>query len=89
MGLNDSFDNVRNQILVMDPLPSINKVYAMVMRVEKQRQVHINFGESVESSVLLAKSAGQSANTYNRFCTYCNTPGHLVETCFKKNGYPK
>ncbi|XP_010260889.1 PREDICTED: uncharacterized protein LOC104599848 [Nelumbo nucifera] len=106
MGLNYSFDNVRNQILVMDPLPSINKVYAMVMRVEKQRQVHINFGESVDSSALLAKSVGQSANTYSqasnrsnfkkkegknngdRFCTYCNTPGHFVETCFKKNGYP-
>lgn len=35
MGLNDEFDNVRNQILVMDPLPSVNKAYSLILRVEK------------------------------------------------------
>ncbi|KAJ0101643.1 hypothetical protein Patl1_06341 [Pistacia atlantica] len=31
MGLNDSFDHVRNQILVMDPLPIINKAHSMIL----------------------------------------------------------
>lgn len=35
MGLNDTFDNIRNQVLVMDPLPSVNKAYSMLLRVEK------------------------------------------------------
>ncbi|KAK4411628.1 Retrovirus-related Pol polyprotein from transposon RE1 [Sesamum angolense] len=39
MGLDDSFDGIRNQILVMDPFPSINKAYSMVLRVERQRMV--------------------------------------------------
>lgn len=30
IGLNDVYDSVRNQILVMDPLPSVNKAYSMV-----------------------------------------------------------
>ncbi|KAL0383079.1 UNVERIFIED_CONTAM: hypothetical protein Scaly_0595200 [Sesamum calycinum] len=40
MGLDDSYDNIRNQILVMDPFPSVNKAYSMVLRVERQRMVH-------------------------------------------------
>ena len=37
MGINDSFDHIQNQIMLMDPLPSVNKAYSMVLRVEKQR----------------------------------------------------
>lgn len=36
MGLNESYDTVRSQILVLDPLPSVNKVYSMVIRVENK-----------------------------------------------------
>ncbi|XP_019053042.1 PREDICTED: uncharacterized protein LOC104595553 isoform X2 [Nelumbo nucifera] len=56
MGLNDTYDNIRNQILVMDPLPSINKAYSMVLRVEKQREVHGSYNDNIESNALLAKT---------------------------------
>ncbi|KAL0408393.1 UNVERIFIED_CONTAM: hypothetical protein Sradi_1773700 [Sesamum radiatum] len=32
-GQNESFDNIRNQILVLDPLPHVNKAYSMVLRL--------------------------------------------------------
>ena len=35
MHLNDSYDAIRGQILLMDPLPSVNKAYSMIQRVEK------------------------------------------------------
>ena len=35
MGLNDSFFTVRAQILLMDPLPSINKVFSLIIQEEK------------------------------------------------------
>lgn len=35
MGLNDAYDSIRGQILLMEPLPSANKAYSMVLRVEK------------------------------------------------------
>ncbi|KAK4411616.1 cytochrome [Sesamum angolense] len=40
-GLNSEYDNIRSRILVTEPRPSINKAYSIVLRVEKQRQIHI------------------------------------------------
>lgn len=33
-GLNDNFSVVKSQVLLMEPLPSINKVYSMVVQEE-------------------------------------------------------
>lgn len=33
MGLSDYYDNMRNQILITEPLPSVNKAYSMVLKV--------------------------------------------------------
>ncbi|KHN19102.1 hypothetical protein glysoja_045934, partial [Glycine soja] len=32
MGLNDNFDGVRSQILLMDPLPNVTRVFSMVIQ---------------------------------------------------------
>ncbi|KAL0433770.1 UNVERIFIED_CONTAM: hypothetical protein Slati_2711300 [Sesamum latifolium] len=45
-GLNESYDNIRNQILMLDPLPHVNKAYSMVLRVERQRQVNLGIIDS-------------------------------------------
>lgn len=37
IGLNESYDNIKIQILLMDSLPSINEAYSMILRVKKQR----------------------------------------------------
>ncbi|KAL0291228.1 UNVERIFIED_CONTAM: hypothetical protein Sangu_2541100 [Sesamum angustifolium] len=47
MGLSEEFDNVRQQILVMESMPSINKAYSMVASVGKQRMVHLVSSENV------------------------------------------
>lgn len=39
VGLNDNYDSIRGQILVLDPLPSVNKAYSMILRVEKHKVV--------------------------------------------------
>ena len=39
MGLNDSYANVRSQILITEPLPGINKVYSLILQEEKRRQI--------------------------------------------------
>ncbi|KAK4383719.1 hypothetical protein Sango_2750200 [Sesamum angolense] len=42
MGLSDAYDRIRNQILLVDPLPSIGKAYSAILRVEKKKEIHSN-----------------------------------------------
>ncbi|KAL0374194.1 UNVERIFIED_CONTAM: hypothetical protein Sradi_3335100 [Sesamum radiatum] len=40
MGLDESFEGIRNQILMIEPLPNVSKAYAIVLRVERQREAN-------------------------------------------------
>lgn len=42
MGLNDTYAQIRGQILLMDPLPSVNKIFSLVIQEERQRDVGMN-----------------------------------------------
>ncbi|XP_057975245.1 uncharacterized protein LOC131162654 [Malania oleifera] len=39
MGLNDSFSGIRGHLLMMDPLPTINKAFSLLLQDEGQRQL--------------------------------------------------
>ncbi|KAL0313533.1 UNVERIFIED_CONTAM: Retrovirus-related Pol polyprotein from transposon RE1 [Sesamum radiatum] len=94
MGLTDVFDNVRHQLLVMDPVPSINKAYAMVQSVEKKKQVHMELSESTENAALFVKGGNKfekkkyAADKKSQYCAHCDRTGHSKETCFKLHGTP-
>ncbi|KAL4554281.1 hypothetical protein LXL04_037617 [Taraxacum kok-saghyz] len=64
IGLNDVYDNLRNQILVLDPLPSVHKAYSMALRVEKQREIQINFASPTDMSAMFVKTS--SSNNFKR-----------------------
>ncbi|CAJ2656718.1 unnamed protein product [Trifolium pratense] len=51
-GLNDNFDSVRAQILLMHPLPAINRIFSMVIQQER----HYNSIHCDESKVLVNAS---------------------------------
>ncbi|KAG8657892.1 hypothetical protein MANES_03G091160v8 [Manihot esculenta] len=65
MGLGDEYDNVKNQILLQDPLPSINKAYSMIMSVEKQREVQIDSTSSSETAAVILARRNFSGNRSN------------------------
>ncbi|KAL4583316.1 hypothetical protein LXL04_007886 [Taraxacum kok-saghyz] len=77
MGLNDTYASLRNQILALDPLPSVYKAYSMALSVEKQREVQINFANPTKVSAMLAKASNNK-----------NVTGHNKDICFKIHGYP-
>ncbi|KAL0314937.1 UNVERIFIED_CONTAM: hypothetical protein Sangu_2338100 [Sesamum angustifolium] len=103
MGLNDSFDNIRNQILVLEPLPHVNKAYSMVLHVERQRQVNSEFAEIGEQSAMQVRTFEpkykSGSKTFDRrkhivdkrgmVCEHCHKIGHDRGTCFKLNGTPE
>ncbi|XP_061345104.1 uncharacterized protein LOC133290959 [Gastrolobium bilobum] len=43
MGLNDSFSSIRAQILLMEPLPQLSRVFSLVIQEERQRQITPSF----------------------------------------------
>ncbi|KAG8643955.1 hypothetical protein MANES_11G086565v8 [Manihot esculenta] len=79
MGLNHQYENVSNQILLLDSLPSASKAYGMVQNVEKQKEIQVTFPESSDITT----------NKADRYCDFCQTSGHLKEKCFKLHGYPE
>ncbi|XP_030964928.1 cysteine-rich receptor-like protein kinase 6 [Quercus lobata] len=96
MGLNDSYAQVRAQILLMDPLPFINKVYSLLIQEERHCIMGNNSGPHVESSTLVTELSSSSGNK-NKMnskgkekhgCNHCGMMGHVVEKCYKIHGYP-
>lgn len=96
MGLNDSYAALRAQILLISPLPSMNKVFSLVIQEEQQRSAGI-LPTSVESVTLAASSDNSKKATQVRnkkkegqrpICSHCGVKGHVVDRCYKIHGYP-
>ena len=87
MGVNDAFSQVRTQILLMDPLPSVNKAYSLFIQEEMQR--FVTNSVRVESTVLATKSSGNNPKGKERpLYTHCGKLGHTVNKCYKLHGFP-
>ena len=56
MGLSDSYSQIKGQILLMDSLQSINKVYSLLIQEERQRNVG-NSNVHIESTDLVVKGS--------------------------------
>lgn len=52
MGLHESYSTVRGQILLMEPLPTINKVFSLLVQEERQRTL---FLQSMSLKLLLLR----------------------------------
>jgi hypothetical protein len=90
MGLNDSFSHIRGQILLIDHLPPINRVFALL---------GISVGYfSHNSATMMSKVSSSSPNNRSGktqtshkvkpTCSHCGIVGHSVEKCYRVHGYP-
>ncbi|KAF7835734.1 uncharacterized protein G2W53_010593 [Senna tora] len=100
MGLNPIYDVVRTEILNLDSLPTVNKVFVMVATDESQREINMAYSSSTEGASAMMARSGQSKNEgvnskkkdsskKDKFCDHCNMNGHTRDTCFKIHGYPE
>ncbi|KAG8637483.1 hypothetical protein MANES_15G127302v8 [Manihot esculenta] len=94
MGLNEAFGSVRDQVLGMDSLSTVNKAYSMVVKFESQREILESMNDDSESLALLNKNQTQNLFRPRRYeikkghCTFRNMDGHTRKGCFKLIGYP-
>lgn len=58
-GLNDGFSAIRSQILLQEPLPSVNKIYSLMLQEERQRLLVILTPNPTEGSALVASQSSQ------------------------------
>ncbi|PKI65410.1 hypothetical protein CRG98_014149 [Punica granatum] len=93
MGLNSEFGMVRSNILSLDTLHSLNKIYYMVIHEERQKIVAHGHESGPEAVVYYVKE-GHGTNqldTHSRgrpHCDYCDRMGHTRNTCWKLHGKP-
>jgi hypothetical protein len=89
-GLNAEFNVVKSQILLLDPLPPMSKIFSMVLQFERQNcsSTLVDSKALVNASQSGNPRSGSSAYGSKRQCTYCHKPNHTVENCFKKHGVP-
>jgi len=73
----DPFSAVRSQILLMDPFPSIQRIYNIVHQEEKQQEINFRPFPAVESAALKTSKAPSR-----------NKHGHTLATCYQIHGFP-
>ncbi|XP_019056990.1 PREDICTED: uncharacterized protein LOC109116288 [Tarenaya hassleriana] len=96
-GLNDSYESIRGQIIMLDPLPDLEKTYNLIIQHEQQRMIKIPnvndshvFQASVNpaENVVAAVSGGNFRPRQRPLCTHYRLYGHMVKKCYKLHGYP-
>ncbi|XP_028088711.1 uncharacterized protein LOC114289243 [Camellia sinensis] len=96
-GLNVEFDPIRNRVLGMDVLPSLQVAFAYVQNEESHHSAMLP-PTSIDRSTLLSAPSRDGASLPlpsshpsgkdNLFCDYCRRPRHTHETCWKLHGTP-
>ncbi|KAL2239042.1 UNVERIFIED_CONTAM: Retrovirus-related Pol polyprotein from transposon RE2 [Sesamum indicum] len=101
MGLHEIFDHERSQLLMQDPLPTLERAFAMLFTVENQRQVNTEVG-ALPQQMAYQFTSKDGRNSGDRFqnkkrtyvdrrtlsCTHCHKTGHTSDTCFQIYGVP-
>nr|KYP44652.1 hypothetical protein KK1_033863 [Cajanus cajan] len=90
-GLNEEFDVVRTQILMMEPFPNVNKALSLVLQHERR----IGSNNNVEEQTFVGAMEGRTSfgrgkggfksygfgNKGNfKLCSFCGKTGHTVDT---------
>jgi hypothetical protein len=88
MGLNDSYSHICGQHLLIDPLPTMNKVFSLIIQEERQRMIKsasVNHN-LFQNNVALVSRSLISSNTNRNLkqflkkdcptCSHCGIIGH-------------
>ncbi|XP_076904645.1 uncharacterized protein LOC143560163 [Bidens hawaiensis] len=95
VGLNPNYNMIRSNILMMQPLPSIDRAYGILIQDEKQREIHTTTTDLIASSASMHAntagpvSGGSAKNRRTLVCTHCKRNGMSVRKCYKLIGFPK
>ncbi|KAM5550166.1 hypothetical protein ABKV19_001222 [Rosa sericea] len=96
MGLNEGFAQIRSNIISLDPLPTLNKAYAMVLRQEKQVEATAGkSGSMTKASAFAVKrpekfeKQEKSAQSFSRDSQFMGGENKYCEKCNMTNHYTR
>ncbi|XP_020527272.1 uncharacterized protein LOC110007857 [Amborella trichopoda] len=91
MGLNDSCELVRANILLMEPLPPVFKAYSLVLQEERQRDIHLIAPNTEAVAFVITKqsSSKKGGTRPPLHYDFCHKDNHTKDRCYKLIGYPK
>lgn len=84
------FGVLRSNILSIEPLPNLNKVYSIVLREERQQNLSpdMELSHPTEAAVFKAKAAARTQSGNRPKCAHCQKLGHKKSRRFELIGYP-
>ncbi|XP_070029687.1 uncharacterized protein [Nicotiana sylvestris] len=88
MGLNESYGNVRSNILARRPVFTINEAYVIVPQEENRRTLSVVDIQRDPLTMLARRTQGFKPKGIGLICEHCGYKGHLKENCYKIIGYP-
>ncbi|KAK4275938.1 hypothetical protein QN277_018948 [Acacia crassicarpa] len=92
-GLSDRFGTVKSQIMLVDPLPNINRVFSLVTQQERELGFQPPETITLFNKASVSRSNSQNASRPNpsvsgKMCTFCGKARHTEATCYRKHGFP-
>ncbi|RVW36121.1 hypothetical protein CK203_079639 [Vitis vinifera] len=92
VGLRPDLEPVRDQILGSSSVPSLDDVFARLLRISSTQT--LPFDSTSDSSVLVSQTSSRGGRSGTRgrgqspHCTYCNKLGHTRDRCYQLHGRP-
>ena len=102
MGLNESYAETRGQILMIDPLPPISKMFNLVVQEERKRSIgsrspslvdSLSFNTLSSASLLPTLATTVMPFSFGKLrrerplCSHCGIARHIVNQCYKLHCY--
>ncbi|KAF5461549.1 hypothetical protein F2P56_017636 [Juglans regia] len=88
MGLNETYDGIRGQIIIMSPMPSLDKAFSLVLQEERQRQARVAILPAAESCALAAShNQTKKKDKSDLTCYNCGKAGHTKDKCYRLIGF--
>ncbi|CAN1146609.1 Retrovirus-related Pol polyprotein from transposon TNT 1-94 [Linum perenne] len=82
-GLNEAFDVVRSQLLLMDPLPDILTAFKCAVQLERQMKGVLPVQSMESMAMATGYNARAKAAVKGLFCRYCKKDNHVIENCYR------
>lgn len=94
MGLNESYDGIRGQIIMMSPVPSLERAYSIILTEERQKNSRHGGIKPNDAATYQMRQPNPPYQPKRKGretvkCSHCGYHNHTVDKCFRLIGFPQ